>query len=99
MRDGLCCISSTRMCSERLPAFIPRCLQVIVIAIFAGYFIMTGIGIPRLQEGQPLSELAPDDSYLQDYNTIMTNTVRQRAKPYGAAPQLLRVPRPGRRRR
>ena len=45
--------------------------KVIVLAVFAGYIVMTGVGIPRLQEGQPLSELAPDDSFLQDYVEVM----------------------------
>lgn len=46
----------------------------IVLAAFIGYIVMTGIGIPRLKEGQPLSELAPDDSFLQDYVNVMDST-------------------------
>ncbi len=47
-----------------------------MLLIFTGYFIMTGIGIPKLQEGQPLSDLAPDDSYLQDYVRISTQSFK-----------------------
>lgn len=44
--------------------------------------LTTGPALPRslaghpMQEGQPLSELAPDDSYLQDYVQVMEDTVR-----------------------
>ncbi|KAG2453756.1 hypothetical protein HYH02_001967 [Chlamydomonas schloesseri] len=51
--------------------------KVFVIAIFIGWTVLSAVGAPRLEEGQPLSELAPDDSYLQDYVQVMEDTFQQ----------------------
>ncbi|KAG2445676.1 hypothetical protein HXX76_000284 [Chlamydomonas incerta] len=51
--------------------------KLFVIAIFIGWAVLSAVGAPRLQEGQPLSELAPDDSYLQDYVQVMEDTFQQ----------------------
>eukprot|EP00198_Chlamydomonas_reinhardtii_P013063 XP_001702400.1 sterol sensing 5-transmembrane protein [Chlamydomonas reinhardtii] len=51
--------------------------KVFVIAIFIGWAVLSAVGAPRLEEGQPLSELAPDDSYLQDYVQVMEDTFQK----------------------
>ncbi len=43
-------------------------MKVFVIAAFAAYAIVSGIGTTKLQVGQPVAQVAPDDSYLQVSN-------------------------------
>jgi len=48
--------------------------KAVVIVIFLAYFAISIVGSTRLTEGQPLKDIAPDDSYLQKYITVMTDT-------------------------
>ncbi|GFR43592.1 hypothetical protein Agub_g4689 [Astrephomene gubernaculifera] len=58
--------------------------KVFVLAIFTGWIVLSGVGIPKLKLGQPLSELAPDTSYLQDYVKVMDDTFnKQIGSPTG----------------
>ena len=52
-------------------------VKVLVLLAFTAYAVISFIGIYRLTYGQPLSDLAPDGSYLQKYDAL--NQVRGRA--------------------
>lgn len=41
-----------------------------VLAVFVAYAVISWVGIYRMKFGQPLSDLAPDGSYLQDYDAV-----------------------------
>ena len=45
-------------------------VKVAVLLLFLAYAILCFIGIYRLTYGQPLSDLAPDGSYLQKYDAV-----------------------------
>ncbi|KAG2483200.1 hypothetical protein HYH03_017935 [Edaphochlamys debaryana] len=59
------------------PALTKWYIKVLVILIFIGWAVLSGIGSSKLEEGQPMSELAPDDSYLQDYVKVMEDTFQE----------------------
>ena len=54
-------------------------VKVLVLLAFTAYAVISFIGIYRLTYGQPLSDLAPDGSYLQKYDAL--NQVRGRVGP------------------
>ena len=56
-------------------------VKVAVLLLFLAYAILCFIGIYRLTYGQPLSDLAPDGSYLQKYDAV--NQVSARPRPAG----------------
>lgn len=45
-------------------------VKVAVLLLFLAYAILSFVGIYRLTYGQPLSDLAPDGSYLQKYDAV-----------------------------
>ncbi|KAG2484795.1 hypothetical protein HYH03_016448 [Edaphochlamys debaryana] len=59
------------------PALTRWWVKALVLLAFAGWAVLSGVGAPRLEEGQPLSELAPDDSYLQGYVAVTEDTFQQ----------------------
>lgn len=53
------------------PALTRTPVKLLVFAVFLGYAILSGLATGKLKVGQPIAELAPDDSYLQDYVRVV----------------------------
>lgn len=51
-------------------------VKVPVILFFIAWAVISWYGIYKIRYGQPLSDLAPDGSYLQDYDRVSTVSVK-----------------------
>mmetsp|Transcript_34827 Transcript_34827/g.88256 ORF Transcript_34827/g.88256 Transcript_34827/m.88256 type:complete len:913 (-) Transcript_34827:778-3516(-) len=59
-------------------------IKVLVLCLFAAWGAASWYGIYQVQYGQPLSDLAPDGSYLQDYDAVQQATYQQQVgEPVG----------------
>lgn len=56
------------------PILMKWYVKVLVIMAFLAFAAVSAVGITRMKYGQPISDLAPDGSYLQDYYEVQQAT-------------------------
>ncbi|MEW5303537.1 MAG: hypothetical protein WDW36_006218 [Sanguina aurantia] len=59
------------------PTLMRLPVKLIVLALFLAYILYSGFAATSLKLGQPLSDIAPDDSYIQPFEAVQAATFNQ----------------------
>lgn len=59
------------------PAILSWPGMVVVLGLFTTMIVLSGLAIPHLKKGQPVTEVVPDSSYLVTLNDVMDNTFNE----------------------